>query len=58
MAEINLKVNRSVRVSEVVQAQAGEAQLVVKFPEPVPQGKVLNLRVEVAGQLEDAGPQP
>ena len=58
MAEVNLKVSRSVRVSEVVQAQEGDTQLVVKFPEPVPQGKVLNLRVEIAGQLEGAAPQP
>ena len=58
MAEVSLQVRRSVRVSEVVQAQEGDTQLVVKFPEPVPQSKVLNLRVEVAGQLEDAAPQP
>ena len=58
MAEVNLEVRRSVRVSDVVQAQEGETELVVKFPEPVPQSKVLNLRVGVAGQLEDAAPQP
>jgi hypothetical protein len=58
MAEVSLQVRRSVRVSEVVQAQEGDTQLVVKFPEPVPQGKVLNLRVEIAGQLEGAAPQP
>ncbi|MHC4200784.1 MAG: hypothetical protein ACYSU0_12395 [Planctomycetota bacterium] len=57
MAEVNLKARRSVRVSEVIQAQEGETELVVKFPEPVPQGKVLHLRVEVAGHLEDAEPQ-
>jgi hypothetical protein len=44
-------------VSEVVQAQEGETELVVRFPETVPQGKVLHLRVEVAGHLEDAEPQ-
>lgn len=54
MAEVNLKARRSVRVSEIVQAQEGETELVVKFPEPVPQGKVLHLRVEVAGHLKDA----
>ena len=57
MAEIQLKVRRSVRVSEIVQAQEGETELTVRFPEPVPQGKVLHLRVEVAGHLQDAEPQ-
>jgi hypothetical protein len=51
-------VRRSVRVSEIVQAQQGETQLVVHFPEPVPAGKVLHLRVEIAGTLKNAEPQP
>jgi hypothetical protein len=58
MAEVNLEVRRSVRLSEVVEAQEGETQLVVTFPEPVPAGKVLHLRVEVSGMLKDAPEQP
>jgi len=58
MAEVNLKARRSVRVSEVVEAQEGETQLVVNFPEPVPAGKILHLRVEIAGALKDAEQQP
>jgi hypothetical protein len=44
-------------VSETVQAQEGEIQLVVNLPEPVPAGMVLRLRVEIAGALKDAEPQ-
>jgi hypothetical protein len=57
MAEVNLEVRRAVRVSEIVEAQEGETQLVVNFPEPVPTGKVLHLRVKIAGALKDAEPQ-
>ena len=57
MAEVSLEVRRSVRLSEVVEAQEGETQLVVTFPEPVPAGKVLHLRVEVSGVLQDAPEQ-
>ena len=56
MAEVNLKVRRVVRVSEVVVVPSGETQLVIKFPEAVPQGKVLQLRVEVSGNVTDAPP--
>ncbi len=58
MAEVNMKVRRAVRVSEIVEAQEGETQLVVNFPEPVPAGKILHLRVEIAGTLKDAPEQP
>jgi acyl dehydratase len=54
MAEVSLKVSRAVRVSEVVEVPAGETQLVIRFPEPVPAGKVLQLRVEVSGNIADA----
>lgn len=56
MAEVNLKVTRAVRVSEVVVVPEGETQLIVKFPEAVPAGKVLQLRVEVSGNIADAPP--
>jgi hypothetical protein len=58
MAEVSLEVRRSVRLSEVVEAQEGETQLVVTFPEPVPAGKVLHLRVEITGILQDVQEQP
>ena len=58
MAEVHMRARRAVRVSEIVEAQEGETQLVVTFPEPVPAGKVLHLRVEIAGALKDAQPQP
>ena len=54
MAEVDLKVTRIVRVSEVVEVPEGETQLVIKFPETVPAGKVLQLRVEVSGNIADA----
>jgi hypothetical protein len=54
MAEVDLKVTRSVRMSEVVQVPEGETELVIKFPEAVPAGKVLQLRVEVSGNIADA----
>jgi hypothetical protein len=54
MAEVSLKVSRAVRVSEVVEVPAGETQLVIRFPEAVPAGKVLQLRVEVSGNIADA----
>ena len=49
MAEVQLTVRRTVRYSEVIQAAEGEAQVVINLPEPVPAGKVLNLRIEIAG---------
>ncbi|MHC5054600.1 MAG: hypothetical protein ACYTKD_07775 [Planctomycetota bacterium] len=58
MAEVNLQAKRSVRLSEVVEAQEGETELVVRFPEAVPAGKVLHLRVEIGGVLKDAPEQP
>ena len=59
MAEVSLKVKRFVRASETVQATAGEDRLVVRFPEAVPAGKVLNLRVEITGDIENvAAPAP
>ena len=54
MAEVQLKVTRAVRVSQVLDVPAGETQLVIKFPEAVPAGKVLQLRVEVSGNVADA----
>ena len=54
MAEVRLVERRSVQLSEVVQAQAGETQVVVNLPEAVPQGKVLNLRIEITGSYGDA----
>jgi hypothetical protein len=56
MAEVQMKVRRTARVSETVEAQEGETQLVVSFPEAVPAGKVLLLRVEIAGELKDPEP--
>lgn len=53
MAEVRLVERRSVQLSEVIQAQAGETQVVVALPEPVPQGKVLNLRIEISGSYGD-----
>lgn len=58
MAEIQLQVKRFVRTSETVQAVAGEDRLVVRFPEAVPAGKVLNLRVEITGDIENATAPP
>ena len=58
MAEVSLTTKRSVRLSKVVEAQEGETELVVKFPEAVPAGKVLHLRVEIGGVLKDAREQP
>ena len=58
MAEVNLELRRSVRVGKVVEAQEGETELVVRFPEAVPAGKVLHLRVEIGGVLKDAEEQP
>ena len=54
MAEVQVSETRSFRASEVVQVAAGEAQVVIALPEPVPAGKVLNLRVEVSGSYGDA----
>ena len=45
-----------VRFSDVIQAVAGETQIVVDLPEPVPEGKVLNLRIEISGSYGDAQP--
>ncbi len=49
MAEVQLKVRRTVRYSEVIQVTEGEEQVVINLPGPVPAGKVLNLRIEIAG---------
>jgi len=49
MAQVQLVERRSVHYSEVIQAQEGETQVVINLPEAVPQGKVLNLRIEIAG---------
>ena len=49
MAEVQLKVRRTVRSSEIIQATEGEEQVVINLPEPVPAGMVLNLRIEIAG---------
>jgi len=57
MAEVQLKVRRTVRFSEVIQATEGEAQVVINLPEPVPEGKVLNLRIEIAGSYGNP-PEP
>ena len=53
MAQVQLVERRTVHYSEVVQAQAGETQVVVNLPEAVPQGKVLNLRIEITGSYGD-----
>jgi hypothetical protein len=55
MAEVQSKVRRTVRYSEVIQVTEGEEQVVINLPEPVPVGKVLNLRIEIAGSY--ANPQ-
>jgi hypothetical protein len=49
MAEVQLTVRRTVRYSEIIQATEGETQIVINLPEAVPAGKVLNLRIEIAG---------
>jgi hypothetical protein len=54
--EMQVKENKSLHASEVVQVPEGETQVVLTLPEAVPQGKVLNLRVEVSGRYEDAPP--
>ena len=54
MAQVQLVERRSVHYSEVIEAQAGETQVVISLPEAVPQGKVLNLRIEIAGSYGDA----
>jgi len=56
MAQVQLKERRMVRYSDVIQAVAGETQIVVDLPEPVPEGKVLNLRIEISGSYGDAQP--
>jgi len=43
-----------VRFSDVIQAAAGETQIIVDLPEPVPEGKVLNLRIEISGSYGEA----
>ncbi|MHC5057359.1 MAG: hypothetical protein ACYTKD_22010 [Planctomycetota bacterium] len=48
-----MTVRRTVRYSEVIQAREGEAQVVINLPEPVPAGKVLNLRIEIAGSYAE-----
>ncbi|MHC5058546.1 MAG: hypothetical protein ACYTKD_28135 [Planctomycetota bacterium] len=53
MAQVQLVERRSVHYSEVIQAQAGETQVVITLPEAVPQGKVLNLRIEISGSYGD-----
>jgi hypothetical protein len=53
MAKVQLTERRTVHYSEVIQAEAGETQVVVDLPEPVPQGKVLNLRIEISGSYGD-----
>ena len=53
MEQVQLVERRSVQLSEVVQAQAGETQVVINLPEAVPQGKVLNLRIEITGSYGD-----
>ena len=54
MAEVQVSETRSFRASEVVQVAEGETQVVINLPEPVPAGKVLNLRVEVSGSYGEA----
>ena len=56
MAQVQLVERRSVHYSEVIEARAGETQVVINLPEAVPQGKVLNLRIEIAGSYGDAQP--
>jgi hypothetical protein len=58
MAEVQLEERRSVQLSETVQLAEGEAQVVVNLPEPVPAGKVLDIRIEISGNYRDAEPQP
>ena len=53
MAEVRLTERRTVHFSEVIQALEGEAQVVINLPEPVPAGKVLNLRIEISGSYGD-----
>ena len=50
MAEMQVKETKSLHASEVLQVPEGETQVVVNLPEPVPAGKVLDLRVEVSGE--------
>lgn len=54
MAEVQLTERRTFHYNEVIQAQEGETQLVVSLPEAVPQGKVLNLRIEIFGSYGEA----
>lgn len=54
MAQVQLVERRSVHYSEVIEAQAGETQVVINLPEAVPEGKVLNLRIEISGSYGDA----
>ena len=56
MAEVQLQERRTVHVSETVQLAEGETQIVIVLPEPVPAAKVLDLRVEVSGNYQDAPP--
>ena len=63
MAEVQLTERRTVHYSEVIQALEGDAQVVINLPEPVPAGKILNLRIEIAGSYGDprepeAGDEP
>jgi hypothetical protein len=57
MAQLQVQERRSIHVCETVQLAEGETQIVIVLPEPVPQGKALDLRVEVSGNYQDAPPQ-
>jgi len=57
MTEVQLTVRRTVRFSEVIQATEGESQVVINLPESVPAGKILNLRIEIAGSYGNP-PEP
>ncbi len=57
MAQVRLLERRTVRFSDVIQAEAGETQIVIDLSEPVPEGKVLNLRIEISGSYGNP-PEP
>ena len=53
MVKVQLTERRTVHHNEVIQAEAGETQVVIDLPEAVPQGKVLNLHIEIAGSYAE-----
>ena len=56
MAEVSLQENRSFHARETITVPEGETQVLVTLPEAVPQGKVMELQVELSGRYQDAEP--